>query len=145
MLQQGRVVKRPAFKSRVADVDFEIRYNDFFTREIFIEPTMIRTKLAALILCVLSVTTLNAEEGMFPISSIDRLGLAEKGMQLTAKQIFNPDSGVRLNDYQIVNHFPNHYELTRCVILVMLSHEKPQRSHICFVSLLQEGPHGEEC
>ncbi len=51
---------------------------------------MIRNKLAALILCFVSVTALHAEEGMFPISSIDRLGLSEKGMQLTATQVFNP-------------------------------------------------------
>lgn len=32
-----------------------------------------------------------ADEGMFPISSIGNLGLAEKGLQLTPQQIFNPD------------------------------------------------------
>ncbi|CAD8200154.1 unnamed protein product [Paramecium octaurelia] len=29
------------------------------------------------------------------------------------RNIFNPKSGFRLNDQQIINHFPNHYELTR--------------------------------
>ena len=29
------------------------------------------------------------------------------------KQIFNPDSSQRLTDNQVINHFPNHYELTR--------------------------------
>ncbi|GMH86903.1 hypothetical protein TrVE_jg2056 [Triparma verrucosa] len=31
----------------------------------------------------------------------------------TVKQIFNPDSSQRLTDNQVINHFPNHYELTR--------------------------------
>lgn len=31
----------------------------------------------------------------------------------TVKTIFNPDTGHRLGDYQLLNHFPNHYELTR--------------------------------
>lgn len=31
----------------------------------------------------------------------------------TVRQLFNPDSGRRLADHQIINHFPNHYELTR--------------------------------
>ena len=31
----------------------------------------------------------------------------------TVKQIFNPDTGQRLGDFQLLNHFPNHYELTR--------------------------------
>lgn len=36
----------------------------------------------------------------------------------TVKQVFNPDSGVRLTDTQILNHFPNHYELTRKDLMV---------------------------
>jgi tubulin polyglutamylase TTLL1 len=31
----------------------------------------------------------------------------------TAKAFFNIDSGIRLADDQIINHFPTHYELTR--------------------------------
>ncbi|CAG9318682.1 unnamed protein product [Blepharisma stoltei] len=31
----------------------------------------------------------------------------------SVKQIFNPDTGQRLGDNQLLNHFPNHYELTR--------------------------------
>lgn len=31
----------------------------------------------------------------------------------TAKQIFNPKFGIRLTDDQLINHFPNYYELTR--------------------------------
>mmetsp|Transcript_29534 Transcript_29534/g.95294 ORF Transcript_29534/g.95294 Transcript_29534/m.95294 type:complete len:442 (-) Transcript_29534:400-1725(-) len=34
------------------------------------------------------------------------------------KQIFSPDNGVRLGDHQVVNHFPNHYELTRKDLMV---------------------------
>jgi len=36
----------------------------------------------------------------------------------TVKQIFNPESGYRLNDMQIINHFPNHFELTRKDLMV---------------------------
>ncbi|CAK0894049.1 unnamed protein product, partial [Prorocentrum cordatum] len=31
----------------------------------------------------------------------------------TVRQIFNPETGVRLAEHQLINHFPNHYELTR--------------------------------
>jgi tubulin polyglutamylase TTLL1 len=31
----------------------------------------------------------------------------------TVRMIFNPDTGYRLNDNQLICHFPNHYELTR--------------------------------
>ena len=31
----------------------------------------------------------------------------------TTHRIFNVENGIRLNDNQIINHFPNHYELTR--------------------------------
>ncbi|EAR99457.2 tubulin polyglutamylase, putative (macronuclear) [Tetrahymena thermophila SB210] len=34
------------------------------------------------------------------------------------RNIFNPKSGIRLNDMQIINHFPNHYELTRKDLMV---------------------------
>jgi tubulin polyglutamylase TTLL1 len=33
----------------------------------------------------------------------------------TVRQIFNPEIGYRLSDNQILNHFPNHIELTRKV------------------------------
>ena len=36
----------------------------------------------------------------------------------TVKNIFNPESGFRLADNQLINHFPNHYELTRKDLLV---------------------------
>ena len=36
----------------------------------------------------------------------------------TVKNIFNPDHGYRLNDRQLINHFPNHYELTRKDLMV---------------------------
>ena len=47
--------------------------------------------LALLIACVLIPGMTRADEGMFPISELDRLNLAEKGLQLTPEQIFNPD------------------------------------------------------
>ena len=31
----------------------------------------------------------------------------------SVRVLFNPDNGYRLNDNQIINHYPNHYELTR--------------------------------
>jgi len=37
---------------------------------------------------------------------------------MTVKQIFNPETGYRLNDMQIINHFPNHFELTRKDLMV---------------------------
>ena len=36
----------------------------------------------------------------------------------TVRNIFNPKNGIRLNDNQILNHFPNHYELTRKDLMV---------------------------
>ena len=31
----------------------------------------------------------------------------------TTREIFAPENGIRLGEHQRVNHFPNHYELTR--------------------------------
>ncbi|XP_023337938.1 probable tubulin polyglutamylase TTLL1 [Eurytemora carolleeae] len=31
----------------------------------------------------------------------------------TCRNLFSVDSGYRMNDFQMINHFPNHYELTR--------------------------------
>jgi len=36
----------------------------------------------------------------------------------TIRQLFNPETGQRLHDMQILNHFPNHYELTRKDLMV---------------------------
>ena len=36
----------------------------------------------------------------------------------TVKSIFNPESGYRLGEMQLLNHFPNHYELTRKDLMV---------------------------
>ena len=36
----------------------------------------------------------------------------------TVKQIFNPETGHRLGETQLLNHFPNHYELTRKDLMV---------------------------
>lgn len=36
----------------------------------------------------------------------------------TLRQIFSTESGIRLTDMQIINHFPNHYELTRKDLMV---------------------------
>eukprot|EP00927_Polykrikos_kofoidii_P072956 TRINITY_DN69033_c0_g1_i1.p1 TRINITY_DN69033_c0_g1~~TRINITY_DN69033_c0_g1_i1.p1 ORF type:complete len:446 (+),score=59.92 TRINITY_DN69033_c0_g1_i1:227-1564(+) len=36
----------------------------------------------------------------------------------SVRQIFNAEFGKRLSDHQIINHFPNHYELTRKDLMV---------------------------
>ncbi|EGB03869.1 hypothetical protein AURANDRAFT_33385 [Aureococcus anophagefferens] len=36
----------------------------------------------------------------------------------TVKGIFHPESGQRLGDAQLINHYPNHYELTRKDLMV---------------------------
>ena len=36
----------------------------------------------------------------------------------TLRNIFNAESGQRLGDWQVINHFPNHYELTRKDLMV---------------------------
>jgi tubulin polyglutamylase TTLL1 len=36
----------------------------------------------------------------------------------TVKMIFNPESGIRLTDMQLINHYPNHFELTRKDLMV---------------------------
>ena len=36
----------------------------------------------------------------------------------TTREIFSPENGIRLGEHQRVNHFPNHYELTRKDLLV---------------------------
>ena len=64
---------------------------------------MKRIKLLALVLLIISTTQLRAEEGMFPISSIDQLGLSKKGLQLTATEIFNPDGTCLLDGICRVN------------------------------------------
>ncbi|OQR90239.1 tubulin-tyrosine ligase family [Achlya hypogyna] len=38
--------------------------------------------------------------------------------KVSIKNMFNPENGVRLTDGQYVNHFPNHYELTRKDLMV---------------------------
>lgn len=36
----------------------------------------------------------------------------------TVKSIFNSDFSYRLHDMQLINHYPNHYELTRKDLMV---------------------------
>lgn len=47
------------------------------------------------------------------------------GHRLDCQESFQPQirsptlySGIRLNDHQVINHFPNHYELTRKDLMV---------------------------
>lgn len=37
---------------------------------------------------------------------------------MTIRSIFSPESGIRLSDDQVLNHFPNHWELTRKDLMV---------------------------
>jgi hypothetical protein len=48
-------------------------------------------QLAILLAVCFFASSAIAEEGMYPISAIDRMDLKAKGLQLTASQIFNPD------------------------------------------------------
>jgi hypothetical protein len=45
------------------------------------------------IFLIMTITTLSAfaDDGMFPMSELPRLNLAEKGIELTADQLFNPN------------------------------------------------------
>lgn len=36
----------------------------------------------------------------------------------TIRNVFSVDTGYRLSDDQLVNHFPNHYELTRKDLMI---------------------------
>ena len=36
----------------------------------------------------------------------------------TVRTLFNPESGYRFGDAQLISHFPNHYELTRKDLMV---------------------------
>ena len=47
-------------------------------------------KLSVLIMTLTTIPAL-AEDGMYPMSELPRLNLAEKGIELTADQLFNPD------------------------------------------------------
>ena len=39
-------------------------------------------------------------------------------MPWSVKNIFNPDTGHRMGETQILNHYPNHFELTRKDLMV---------------------------
>ena len=45
--------------------------------------------IAVFFIVAFSLQTANADEGMFPISEIARLNLAEKGLKLTPEEVFN--------------------------------------------------------
>ncbi|MDB4644820.1 S46 family peptidase [Rubripirellula sp.] len=47
--------------------------------------------LTTLLMLFAAVNLAKAEEGMYPISEVGRLGLANKGLRLTSEQIFNAD------------------------------------------------------
>jgi tubulin polyglutamylase TTLL1 len=44
------------------------------------------------------------------------------------RAMFHPDSAVRLGDHQMVNHYPNHWELTRKVLFSLLA-QKNKNKH----------------
>ena len=47
--------------------------------------------LTTLLMLFAAVNLAKAEEGMYPISEVGRLALANKGLRLTSEQIFNAD------------------------------------------------------
>ena len=56
-----------------------------------LQSTMKNSAFVFLAVLLFGIATAAAEEGMFPISSIDQLDLTEKGLALTPTEIFNPD------------------------------------------------------
>ncbi|MEM7785073.1 MAG: S46 family peptidase, partial [Planctomycetota bacterium] len=48
--------------------------------------------LMALLFCLFQLAKAGSDEGMYPVSEIEKLNLAEKGLELTAKQIFDSES-----------------------------------------------------
>jgi len=65
-----------------------------------------------------SVLITNFEKrGWIQVDADDEWNFYWAGIQ-TCRTLFSLDSGYRMNDRQIINHFPNHYELTRKDLLV---------------------------
>ena len=52
---------------------------------------MLFPKLSSILIMTFTVIPALAEDGMYPMSELPRLNLAEKGIELTADQLFNPD------------------------------------------------------
>ena len=48
-------------------------------------------KLSLILIMTLTVIPAVADDGMYPMSELPRLNLADKGIELTADQLFNPD------------------------------------------------------
>ncbi|XP_063706533.1 polyglutamylase complex subunit TTLL1-like [Culicoides brevitarsis] len=57
------------------------------------------------------------KRGWVQVSADDDWNFYWAGTQ-TCRNIFSVDSGYRMHDNQIINHFPNHYELSRKDLLV---------------------------
>lgn len=65
-----------------------------------------------------SVLVTNFEKrGWLHVGPEDDWNFYWAGIQ-TCRNLFSVDSGYRMNDNQIINHFPNHYELTRKDLLI---------------------------
>ncbi|XP_076029175.1 tubulin tyrosine ligase-like 1B [Oratosquilla oratoria] len=65
-----------------------------------------------------SVLTNNFEKrGWIQVNPDDEWNFYWAGAQ-TCRSLFSVDSGYRMNDNQMINHFPTHYELTRKDLLV---------------------------
>ncbi|XP_054719709.1 polyglutamylase complex subunit TTLL1-like isoform X1 [Uloborus diversus] len=65
-----------------------------------------------------SVLTTNFEKrGWIPVGAEDDWNVYWSSV-LTVRNIFSVETGYRLSDNQIINHFPNHYELTRKDLMV---------------------------
>lgn len=57
------------------------------------------------------------KRGWLQVSADDDWNFYWAGTQ-TCRNIFSVDSGYRMHDNQMINHFPNHYELSRKDLLV---------------------------
>eukprot|EP00761_Pharyngomonas_kirbyi_P008034 gb/GECH01008045.1/.p1 GENE.gb/GECH01008045.1/~~gb/GECH01008045.1/.p1 ORF type:complete len:399 (+),score=72.31 gb/GECH01008045.1/:1-1197(+) len=64
-----------------------------------------------------SILRNNFERRGFVKTNDDDWNVYWAGVQ-TVRQIFYPDSGFRLTEGQVINHFPNHYELTRKDLMI---------------------------
>eukprot|EP00754_Rhynchopus_humris_P040760 Rhum_TRINITY_DN23898_c0_g1::Rhum_TRINITY_DN23898_c0_g1_i1::g.178940::m.178940/K16599/TTLL1; tubulin polyglutamylase TTLL1 len=58
----------------------------------------------------------------------------------TIKILFSPEGGIRLSDHQIVNHFPNHHELTRkdCMVKNVKRYRKDNEKNMAIYSATGE-------
>ncbi|KAB0392961.1 hypothetical protein E2I00_002901 [Balaenoptera physalus] len=67
---------------------------------------------------VLEITSNRLVSGWLSEAAIPQLCFSFRMSVQTIRNVFSVETGYRLSDDQIVNHFPNHYELTRKDLMV---------------------------